>query len=104
MPEFALLAAAAVVLFVAGVVLSQKVKDWLQGVPAHVRTELRAIEVSALGQIKSAQAHVVADLKAKVTVATPVLQTSVVAPVAAPAAPVTVTVIPQPPVAEVASH
>lgn len=77
--------------FVVGVVVSQRVKDWLQGVPGHVRADLRSLEASALGQIKSAQAHVLADLKSKVVVPTPVLQTSAPAlPVAAVAPPASV--------------
>lgn len=79
--------------FVVGVVVSQRVKDWLQGVPGHVRADLRSLETSALGQIKSAQAHVLADLKSKVVVPTPVLQTSAPqgpGPVAAVAPPASV--------------
>lgn len=71
-------------IFVAGILLSQKVKDWFAGVPAHVRADLSAVEVSLLGRVKAAQSAVLADLKAKVTPATPVLQTTVTAAVAAP--------------------
>jgi hypothetical protein len=81
MYQFALPLAAVVVAFVAGVVLSQKVKDWFAGVPAHVRTDLSAVEATLLGRIKAAQSNVLADLKAKVTPANPVLPTTVTAAV-----------------------
>lgn len=94
MPEFVLPAVAVLAAFVAGVVLSTKVKDWLQGVPSELRSHLIDLEASIKAQVKAASARVVADVKAKVLPATPVLQTSVavpnpgvgpVAPVAAPA-------------------
>lgn len=96
MPEFVIPAVAVLVAFIAGVVLSTKVKDWLQGVPSDFRSRLNDLEASVKAQVKAASAHVVADVKAKVLPATPVLQTSakpVVAPVAAPAS-VTAAVIP----------
>lgn len=92
MPEIAVQLAAALAIFVAGVILGTKVKDWLQGVPGSLRTELNAIEVNVKAQVAAAQSHVVAGIKAQVVPPTPVLQTSVVASVATPAAPVTATV------------
>lgn len=83
MQTVAILAAAVVAAFVAGVLLSQKVKDWFSGVPSHVRADLSALESTALGRIKAAQSSVLADLKIKVAPAVPVLQTSVTAAVAA---------------------
>lgn len=99
MPELALPAVAILAAFIAGVILSTKVKDWLQGVPGSLRTELNALELHVKAQVKGAQSAVVADIKSKVVPATPVLQTSIpnpgpVASMAAPAAPVTAAVIP----------
>lgn len=74
------------VVFVTGVVLSQRVKDWFAGVPAHVRADLSAVEASVLGRIKAAQSAVLAELKGKIVLPTPVLQTSVTAAVTGPAA------------------
>lgn len=90
MPELALPAVVALAAFIAGVILSTKVKDWLQGVPGSLRTELNALELHVKAQVKGAQSAVVADIKSKVVLATPVLATS-----AGPApAPVTAAVIP----------
>lgn len=79
MQEVLIFVGAGLALFLAGVALSQKVKDWLAGVPSELRTELNALEASVKGQVKSAQAAVVADVKSKVVIQTPVLQTSQVA-------------------------
>lgn len=48
--------------FIAGVFLSQKVKDWLAGVPTDLRSALKAVEGDALGRVKAAQAAVLADI------------------------------------------
>lgn len=83
MNELLYLVGGGVALFLAGVFLSQKIKDWLAGVPAHVRADISGVEASLLGRIKAAQSSVLADLKAKVSPATPVLQTTVTAAVTA---------------------
>ena len=83
-----IVAVAVVAAFIFGVVFSQKIKDALAGVPASLRTELNTLEASVKGQVKAAQATVVADVKSKVVILAPVLQTS--------ATPVTVAVAPAP--------
>jgi hypothetical protein len=87
--------AAGLAIFVAGVVLSQKIKDWTNGVPSALRAELNTLEASVKAQVSSAQKAVVADLKSKVVVPTPTLVTAAVSamvnpvpvPAATPAAP-----------------
>lgn len=76
MTDFYVLFAAVVGTFVATLGFSQRIKDWFAGVPAHLRSDLSAIEASVVGKVKSAQAHVVADAKAQVAIPTPALQTS----------------------------
>lgn len=83
----AIYAGVLVVVFGAGVALSQKVKDAIAGVPASLRAELTTLETSIKAQVSSAQKAVVADVKSKVVIQTPVLQTS-----SAPLAPATVAV------------
>ena len=80
--DFNIVVAAVVVAFVAGVVLSQKVKDWIAGVPASLRSELNTLETSVKAQVKTAQAAVVADVKSKVVIPVPVLATAKPATVA----------------------
>ncbi len=48
--------------FLAGVVMSQKVKDSLNGVPAATRNALKQVEVVALSSLHEAQAKVVTDI------------------------------------------
>lgn len=72
------------VAFTLGVVFSQKVKDWLTGVPSAVRSDLKSVEGSVLSSLKTAQANVLLDLKAKVAVpvpAAPVVQAAPLVPV-----------------------
>lgn len=70
------------VAFTLGVVFSQKVKDWLTGVPSAVRSDLTSVEGSVLSSLKTAQANVLLDLKAKVAVpAPPVVQVAPPVPV-----------------------
>jgi hypothetical protein len=66
----------------AGVVLSQKIKDLVKGVPSDVRSALSAAETNALAAAKQAQTEVLTKLL-------PAAAKPVVAPVtpAAPAAP-----------------
>lgn len=92
MYQFLIPAVAVVVSFIVGVLLSQKVKDAIAGVPAHVRADLNTVEATLLGRIKSAQSNVLADLQAKVAPPVPVLQTA--GP--APAQPVTMAVTVKP--------
>lgn len=75
------------VVFGSGVMLSQRIKDWLAGVPVSVRADLSSVEASLLAKLKTVQASIVADFKAKVTPPTPVLQTSVTAAVTGPTGP-----------------
>jgi hypothetical protein len=44
---------ALVVVFVLGVVLSQKVKDYIKGVPTQVRTALDEVEAATLAKLKA---------------------------------------------------
>lgn len=70
--------------FVAGVVLSQKVKDWFSGVPSDVRSALKTVEASALGNLKVARSAVLDQL---VTALPPVAATPIPLPVEPPAPP-----------------
>lgn len=45
--------------FFAGVILSQKVKDWIKGVPNEVRSKLSAAETAVLAHIKASNADMV---------------------------------------------
>jgi nitrogen fixation/metabolism regulation signal transduction histidine kinase len=46
--DFVAIAGVVVVAFLAGVVFSQKVKDWFAGVPAAVRAEVTALEAKLM--------------------------------------------------------
>ena len=83
MQLFLVFGVAYVAVFVAGVILSQKIKDYFNGIPAHVRADLSAMETTLLGRIRSAQSTAVAGIKAQVGVPTPVLQTTITAAVSA---------------------
>jgi hypothetical protein len=87
------------VCFILGVVLSQKGKDGRAGVPASLRAEFTTLETSIKAQVSSAQKAVVADVKSKVVIQTPVLQTSPMSVMVAAPSPVTVSAPPawQPP-------
>lgn len=50
------------VAFVAGVVLSQRVKDAVKGVPGEARTALAAAESSVLAELKAGQTALIAKL------------------------------------------
>jgi len=52
----------AAVAFVAGVVLSTRVKDWFKGVPSELRTALNGAETSARAAIEQAQIDVLAKI------------------------------------------
>jgi hypothetical protein len=67
--------------FVAGVLLSQKVKDYVKGVPAQARAAINNVEADALAKLKVAQADVLAKLPGAVA------PKVAVAPAPAPAAP-----------------
>lgn len=72
--------------FVAGVFSSQRVKDWLSGVPGEMRSALRNVEAVALARAKAAQAGVMNDLKVAAGVQPPPVsvQAAVAAAVAQP--------------------
>jgi hypothetical protein len=72
--------------FVVGVVFSQKIKDWVSGVPAEVRAAMKGVEAAALGNVKVAQASVLAQLKTALP-PLPTVTAAVTAPVVAPVAP-----------------
>ncbi len=55
----------AIVSLLVGVVFSQKIKDWIAGVPSNVRTELRKIEAEAIQRVQAAQAQAIASVIAK---------------------------------------
>lgn len=76
--------------FLAGVLFSQKIKDWFKGIPSEVRATLNGVETSAVGTIKRAQS----DVLSKIITALPaptkpevVSTAQAPAPVAQPAAP-----------------
>jgi hypothetical protein len=78
---------ASAICFVCGVVFSQKIKDWVRGVPSDLRTALGGVETNALGAVKAAQMKVLAEIGAAVPAVKPPAPPVVVVP-AAPAAPI----------------
>jgi hypothetical protein len=79
-----------VAVFVATLVFSQKIKDFLAGVPADMRTGLQALETSVKTDVKTYQASLIAKINPVKTpvapaAATPADRTAL--PAAAPAAP-----------------
>lgn len=74
-----------VVAFAAGVVLSQKVKDKLKGIPGELRTALSGAESSALAAIKAAEAKAIAEFLPGGTTPKAALPAAAPAPVAPPA-------------------
>lgn len=48
--------------FVAGVVFSQRIKDWAHGVPKELRKGLNEIETKLTQHVKSATTHIVTDV------------------------------------------
>lgn len=67
--------------FIAGVVFSQKTKDWFKGVPTELRAALKGVEADTLAKVKAAQAVVISEL--------PKLPSAKVALPASSAAPIT---------------
>jgi hypothetical protein len=51
-----------VVVFVVTLVFSQKIKDWINGIPSDLRAGLSKIESATVSQVKAAQTSVVASL------------------------------------------
>ena len=80
-----LMLAALAVAFILGVLVSQKVKDFLKGVPSELRAVLKSTEAAALNAISSAKSKAVADV-AKATSAMPAVAKPAAAPAAAPIA------------------
>lgn len=62
MTDFNLVLAGLAVAFIAGVLLSTKVKDAIKGVPAAARTAINNVEADALAKLKNAQTNVLATL------------------------------------------
>jgi hypothetical protein len=60
--DFNLVLAGLVVAFIAGVLLSTKVKDAIKGVPAAARVAINNVEADALAKLKNAQTNVLATL------------------------------------------
>jgi outer membrane biosynthesis protein TonB len=50
------------VAFAAGVVLSQRIRDWVKGVPAQARLGLTAAEKAVVAAVKEAEAEVISKL------------------------------------------
>lgn len=71
-----------VAVFVATLVFSQKIKDFLAGVPADMRANLQALETSVKADVQSYQASLIA----KIAPAKPPMVTPVPVAPAAPAA------------------
>jgi hypothetical protein len=88
--------------FVAGVVLSTKVKDYLKGVPAQARKALSNIEAKALADINRARDEVIARLPGAGAIPAPKTPLPAAAPIAvapvavAPAAPAPAPAAPDP--------
>lgn len=70
--------------FVAGVFLSQKVRDKINGVPSNLRADLKSVEQAVLNRVHAASSDVVAEVNA---VASQVPPTPAASPAPAPAAP-----------------
>jgi uncharacterized BrkB/YihY/UPF0761 family membrane protein len=85
-----------VIAFVAGVVLSTKIKDVFKGIPSDLRTALDSVEADAANAVKSAKKTVVttavASALTSVKVAAPAAAAAPVA-AAAPAAPAAPTAV-----------
>lgn len=72
-----------VVIFVATLVFSQKIKDFVAGVPADLRSNLSALETSVKADVKSYQASLIAKIApASSNKAAPPVAVAPVAPVA----------------------
>lgn len=56
-----------VVVFFAGVFLSQRVKDWLKGVPSELRAGLKAAEKLAMDKMKEEAAKIVTAVHASIS-------------------------------------
>lgn len=57
--------------FLAGVIFSTKVKDWMKGIPAQARVALNNVEARALADVRHAQAEALARIPGAVPVKTP---------------------------------
>lgn len=62
MTDFNLVIIGLAVAFVAGVLLSTKVKDYIKGVPAAARVAINNVEADALAKLKNAQTNVLSTL------------------------------------------
>jgi hypothetical protein len=62
MTDFNLVLAGLVAAFIAGVLLSTKVKDIIKGVPSAARVAINNVEADALAKLKNAQTNVLATL------------------------------------------
>ena len=62
MTDFNLVLAGLVVAFIAGVLLSTKVKDTIKGIPSAARAAINNVEADALAKLKNAQTNVLATL------------------------------------------
>lgn len=79
---------------IAGVVFSQKIKDWIAGVPGDVRAALKGVEADTVAKIAAARASVLVQLPAPAPAKAPLQPTITLtakpaeapAPAAAPAA------------------
>lgn len=67
---------------VCGMVFGPKIKDWLSGVPADLRTALNGVEAKAKADIAAATSKVVTALPAPPPVAKPAAPSPVAVPVA----------------------
>lgn len=57
--------------FVVTLVFSQKIKDWLFGVPSELRAGLKQIEAAVLGHLSATTQQVVAQVTAQLPVSPP---------------------------------
>lgn len=83
--------------FIAGVVLSTKVKDYIKGIPAQARVALNNVEAKALADVRQAQATALAQIPGAVPVKTPLPPSALpLAPVAPAPAPVAASPVVEP--------
>jgi hypothetical protein len=72
---------------VAGVIFSQKIKDWVSGIPGDVRSALKGVEADTVAKIAAARASVLVQLPAPAPAKAPLpaAVTLTIKPAAAPA-------------------